>query len=169
MAQEMSDKLRDAFYQAYVGESKAALRLKVYADKAEKEGYPQMAKLFRVISFSEEIHGARALRLLKEIKSTEDNLKASFESETRVAEVAYKEFIKKATEEGNKAAANFFSQSRDVEDVHAKLYKEAMAHYMEERETTYHVCKVCGYVSDGVLPDECPVCGAKKDQFQEFN
>ncbi|MGB5218658.1 MAG: ferritin family protein, partial [Smithella sp.] len=67
------DKIKDALNQAYVGEAKAALRLKVYAQKAEDEGYKQMAKLFRVISFSEEIHGARALRVLKEIKSTEEN------------------------------------------------------------------------------------------------
>lgn len=162
------DKIKEAFYQAYVGEAKAALRLKVYADKAEKEELPQMARLFRVIAFSEEIHGARSLRKLKEIKSTEENLQASFESETKVAGVGYEGFIKLANDEGDTTAATIFSQANDVEDVHAKLYKEAMAHLMEERETTYHVCKVCGYVSDGVLPDECPVCGAKKDQFEEF-
>ncbi len=164
----MDEKVKDAFYQAYVGEAKAALRLKIYADKAEQEGYPQMAKLFRVISFSEEIHGTRSLRMLKDIKGTEENLQASFESETKVAGVSYDEFIKLATDTGDTTSANIFSQSRDVEEVHAKLYKEAMTHLMEERETTYHVCKVCGFVSDGILPDECPVCGAKKDQFEEF-
>jgi rubrerythrin len=56
-----------------------------------------------------------------------------------------------------------------VEEVHAKLYKEAMSHVMEERDTTYYVCTVCGYVSDGTLPDECPVCGAVKEQFKPFN
>jgi len=163
-----SDKIKEAFHKAYTGEAKAMLRLKIYADKAEQEGYPQMARLFRVISLSEEIHGARAFRMLKEIKSTEDNLAASFESETNVAGVAYEEFVKLASEEDNRAAMTIFSQSKDVEDVHAKLYKEAMNHLMEERETTYYVCKVCGYVSDGVLPDECPVCNAPKEQFVEF-
>ncbi|MDD5169392.1 MAG: rubrerythrin family protein [Syntrophales bacterium] len=160
--------IKDALHQAYTGEAKAALRLKVYADKAEKEGYPQMAKLFSVIAFSEEIHGKRALSLLREVKSTEENLAASFESEQKVAGVAYDQFIKLAEEEGNKGAVLHFSQSRDVEDVHAKLYKEAMNHLMEERETTYYVCKVCGFVSDGALPDECPVCSAKKEQFAAF-
>jgi rubrerythrin len=159
------DKTMEFLHSAYTGESKAVLRLKVYADKAEKEGYPQMAKLFRVIALSEEIHGIRALRLLKEIKSTEENLAASFESETKVAGVAYDQFIRQAEADGNKAAALHFSQSRDVEEIHAKLYKEAMTHFMEERETTYYVCKVCGYVADGILPDECPVCSAKKEQF----
>jgi len=163
------DKIQDALNQAYAGESKAALRLKVYAQKAEDEGYKQMAKLFRVISFSEEIHGARALRVLREIKSTEENLAASFESEKKVAEVAYDQFVKLAEEEGNKEASLLFSQSKDVEETHAKLYKEAMSHFMEERETTYSVCKVCGYVADGILPDECPVCGAKKEQFVPFD
>ena len=162
-------KIEDALYQAYTGEAKAALRLKVYAEKANEEGYPQMAKLFRVIAFSEEIHGARALRVLGRVMSTEKNLAASFESETKVAEVAYNEFIKQAEEEGNTAAALHFSQSRDVEEVHAKLYKEAMGHFMEERETTYYVCEVCGFVSDGIQPDECPVCGALKEQFVLFD
>ncbi|HOF05482.1 MAG TPA: rubrerythrin family protein [Syntrophales bacterium] len=162
------DELKAALYQAYVGEAKAALRLKVFADKAEKDGYPQIAKLFRVIAFSEEIHGTRALRLLREVKSTEENLAASFESEQKVAGVAYDEFIKMAEKAGNKAAVLHFSQSRDVEEVHAKLYKEAMTHLLEARETTYYVCKVCGYVSDGVLPEECPFCGAKKEMFDRF-
>lgn len=161
----MDEKTRDAVYQAYAGESKAALRLKVYAEKAQEEGYPQLAKLFRVISFSEELHGKRALKLLKEIRSTEENLADSFESETRVAGVAYDSFIKYAEEAGDRASSLYFSQSRDVEEVHAKLYKEAMDHVLEERETVYYVCDVCGYVSDGTLPEECPVCGAKKDRF----
>ncbi len=164
----MDEKLKDAFHQSYTGESKAALRLKIYAEKADKEGYPQIAKLFRVISRSEEIHGERALRMLREIKSTEDNLQLSFESETKVAQVAYEEFIKVATDQDNQAAATIFTHSRDVEDFHAKLYKEAMSHMMEEREPEYYICNVCGYPSDGVLPDECPVCGARKDQFELF-
>ena len=160
---------KSALHMAYTGEAKAALRLKVYAEKAEKEGFAQMAKLFRVIAFSEEIHGSRALKLLREVKSTEENLAASFEAETHVADVAYDQFIKQAEAEGNKAAVLHFSQSRDVEEIHAKLYKEAMNHFMEERETTYHVCKVCGYVADGVLPDVCPVCSAGKEQFVAFD
>jgi rubrerythrin len=159
------DKIKDALNQAYVGEAKAALRLKVYAEKAEQEGYKQIARLFRVIAFSEEIHGKRALRVLKEIKSTQENLAASFESETKVAEVAYNQFVKMAEEAGDQGALLHFSQSRDVEETHARLYKNAMGDFMEERETNYWVCKVCGYVSDGFLPEECPVCGARKEQF----
>lgn len=165
----MDERIREALREAYVGEAKAALRLKMFAEKADQEGYPQIARLFRVIAFSEEIHGKRALRVLKEIKTTEENLAESFESENTVAEIAYDRFVKMAEQAGDKPALLHFSQSRDVEETHAKLYKQAMNHFMEERETVYHVCKVCGYVADGVLPEECPVCAAKKDQFTTFD
>jgi rubrerythrin len=164
----MDEKIKEAFYKIYEGEAKAALRLRLFANKADQEGLPQIAQLFRVIAFSEEIHGERALQMLREIKDTESNLKESFGSETRVACVAYDQFIRLATEARDTNAANIFSNSKDVEDVHANLYKKAMGHLMEEREATYYVCKVCGYVSDSVWPDACPVCSAPKDQFVEF-
>jgi rubrerythrin len=164
----MDERIRDAVHQAYTGESKASLRLKLFAEKAQEEGYPQMAKLFRVISFSEELHGKRALKLLREIRSTQENLAESFESETRVAGVAYDKFIRYAEEAKDRPASLYFSQSKDVEEIHAKLYKEAMDHMLEDRKTTYYVCEVCGYVSDGVLPEVCPVCDAKKDRFVTF-
>jgi rubrerythrin len=164
----MYESLKEAFHKVYEGEAKAALRLKIFAKKAEEEGLPQIAMLFRVIAFSEEIHGERALRMLREIKDTDTNLKESFQSETSIAGVAYDHFIAVAEEIGDNTASTIFSNSRDVEDGHAKLYKYAINHLIGERETTYYVCRVCGYVSDGVWPEACPICSAPKDQFVEF-
>jgi len=164
----MDEKLKDAFHKAYEGEAKAALRLKIFAKKADEEALPQISKLFRVISFSEEIHGERALRMLREINDTDSNLKESFQSEVHVAGVAYDNFIELAEEIEDAAALNILSNSRDVEDRHAKLYKNAINHLIGDRETTYYVCQVCGYVSDGVWPEVCPVCEAPKDRFVEF-
>jgi rubrerythrin len=164
----MDDRLKEAFHKIYEGEAKAALRLKIFAKKAEQEDLTQIARLFRVIAFSEEIHGERALRMLREIKDTDTNLKDSFLSETNIAGVAYDNFIELAEKVGDITASNIFSNSRDVEDGHAKLYKNAMNHLIGERETTYYVCQVCGYVSDGVWPEVCPVCSAPKDRFVEF-
>jgi rubrerythrin len=164
----MDERLKEVFHKIYEGEAKAALRLKIFAKKAEQEDLSQIGKLFRVIAFSEEIHGERALRMLREIKDTDTNLKESFQSETSIAGVAYDHFIETAEAIGNVAASNIFSQSRDVEEGHAKLYKKAMNHLIGERETTYYVCQVCGYVSDGVWPEVCPICTAPKGQFVEF-
>jgi len=159
------EKIQKAYHEIYAGEAKALLRLRAYARIAQREGLPQIAKLFQAIAASEEVHGIRALRGLGLLKDTEANLKKSFESEEEVAEKAYEAFIKLASDLGDNVALKIFSQSRDVEATHAQLYKRAMSHLLEDRETTYYVCDVCGYVSDGVLPEECPVCGAKKERF----
>jgi len=164
----MDERLKEAFHKVYEAEAKAALRLKIFAQKAEQEDLLQIAKLFRVIAFSEEIHGERALRMLREIKDTDTNLKESFQSETSIAGVAYDHFVELAENIGDITSSTIFSNSRDVEDGHAKIYKKAINHLIGERETTYYVCQVCSYVSDGVWPEVCPVCSAPKDQFWEF-
>ncbi|MFC1669588.1 rubrerythrin family protein [Spirochaetota bacterium] len=163
----MSD-IKDLHHQAYTGEAKAAIKLKLFADKADQDGYKQIAKLFRVISYSEEIHAARSLRKLKQIKTTEENLAESFESEMKVANLAYSKFIKEAIDAKDTASELIFTQNRDVEEIHSKLYQKAMNHMLDESEAVYHVCKVCGYVSDFIELDVCPVCNAKKDQFITF-
>ncbi|HUW46264.1 MAG TPA: rubrerythrin family protein, partial [Dehalococcoidia bacterium] len=89
-----------------------------------------------------------------------------FERENLAAST-YPQFIRVATEEGNTSVATVLGYSRDVEKGHAKLYKKALAHTMAEEETEYYVCQVCGYVSDGVLPDVCPICGAPKEKFRK--
>jgi rubrerythrin len=167
----MSDRsaTEENLFTAFVGEAKAIARLLGFAEKAEEEGYPQMAKLFRAISAGERVHAVKHLKLLKIIQSTEENLKKSFEGETNVSENIYPEFIRAAEAEENTAARMSFSHARDAESFHAKLYKNAIDHMIEERETSYHVCTVCGYVADGNPPDECPVCGAKRDKFGKID
>ena len=151
----------------FVAESQAHLRNLAFAMKAEQEGYPQIARLFRAIAEAEAVHAFNHLRLLGAASGTQDNLESAFERENLAAST-YPQFIREANEEGNASVATVLSYSRDVEKGHAKLYKKALAHMMAEQETEYHVCQVCGYVSDGILPDVCPICGAPKEKFRQI-
>ncbi|MFH2007713.1 MAG: rubrerythrin family protein [bacterium] len=150
---------------AFLGEAKASMRLLGFAERAEEDEYAQVAKLFRAIAAAEQIHAIKHLRQLKIIGDTEENLQRAFESEKTVSENVYPEFIRQAEEDGNRAAAIGFSHARDAEAVHAKLYKKVISHMVAEEESEYHVCKICGYVADGEPPEECPVCGAKREHF----
>jgi len=163
----MADKTQKNLYEAFVGEAKAHRRLLAFARKAEEEGYHQVAKLFRAVSAAEGVHADNHLRLLGEavVRDTQANLDFSFETEKTVNGVYYPQFIKEAEEEGNRVAALSFSQARDVEEGHAKLYEKALRHLLRDADADYYVCRICGYVSDGVLPEVCPVCGAKKELF----
>ena len=151
----------------FVAESQAHLRNMAFAMKAEQQGYPQVAKLFRAIAESEAIHAFNHLRLLDGVSDTQENLEAAFERENLASE-AYPAMVKDANQEGNKQVARAFGFHRDVERGHAKLYEKALEHMLGDADTEYYVCGVCGYVSDGVLPDECPICGAPQKQFKKI-
>jgi rubrerythrin len=149
----------------FVAESQAHQRNLAFAMKAEQENFTQVAKLFRAIAEAEGIHAYNHLRLLGGVSDTQENLEAAFEREN-LASRTYPQFIREANEEENTAVARIFSYSRDVEAGHAKLYKKALDYMVQETETNYYVCGVCGYVSDGELPDQCPICGASREKFR---
>jgi rubrerythrin len=153
--------LRDAF----AGESQANRKYLAFAEKAEKEGYPQVAKLFRAAGAAETVHAHAHLRALGEIGSTEDNLKVAVAGETHEFKQMYPEMIKDAKEEGNKTAERSFVYANEVEQVHAKLYQNALDNLGSLEEVDYHVCSVCGMTVENEAPDNCPVCGAPASAF----
>ena len=150
----------------FVGESQAHFRNLAFAMKAEQDGYPQAARLFRAIAEAEAVHAFNHFRLLGAVADTQENLESAFEKEN-LAGKRYPQFVVEANEEGNSGVATVMGYSRDVEKGHARLYKKALAHMMAEEDVEYYVCQVCGFVSDGTLPDECPICGASKDRFRQ--
>ena len=164
----MKKKTKENVYTAFIGEAKAYFRLLAYAEKAKEEEIPQIALLFRAIAEAEKIHAMRHLNLVKDIvvKDTDTNLKMSFKREKSVSENDYPDFIKDAEEEGETAAALVFSHARDAESVHMKLYDRAIYHVIRDEVKAYHVCGVCGYVTDKNIPDKCPICGAGSDKFK---
>lgn len=164
----MKEKTRENVYKAFIGEAKAYFRLLAYADKADEEDAPQIALLFRAIAEAERVHATRHLNLVKEllVKDTDTNLEKSFQREKSISENEYPDFAQTAEADGETAAALVFTQARDAETFHAKLYERAIYHMIKDKTTTYHVCQVCGYVADGKAPDKCPVCGAPKEKFK---
>jgi len=166
----MGEKTRKNVYDAFVGEAKAHHRLLAFARKAEEEGYSQIAKLFHAVATAEGVHAERHLRLMGEavVQSTEANLQSSFERESTINRVTYPEFIREAEEEGESLAAMTFSQARDVEERHAGLYKQALRAMLHEEIHDYYVCPVCGYIAEREAPDECPICGAKREKFVQI-
>jgi rubrerythrin len=150
----------------FVAEAQAHLRNLAFALKAEQEGYPEVARLFRAVAEAEAVHAFNHMRLLGAVSGTQDNLESAFEREN-LAATTYPQLIREANEEDNTSVATILSYSRDVEKGHAKLYKKALAHMMAAEEAEYYVCQVCGYVSDGALPDVCPICGAPKEKFRK--
>jgi len=166
LAKNLKERTANNVHSAYVAEAKAHQRLLLFAKKAEEEELPQIAHLFRAVASAESVHARRHFMQLEDsINDTQTNLETSFQKETGVARVEYGQMLREAEEDGEQKAALVFSQARDVEDGHAKLYKRALDHLIAQRTTEYYICQVCGYVADAKLPNNCPICGAPSSKF----
>ena len=153
--------------EAFAGESQANRKYLAFGKKADSEGYPQVAKLFRAAAEAETVHAHAHLRTLGGINKTADNLKEAIAGETHEFKNMYPEMIEAAQAEGNKAAERSFTYANEVEKVHADLYQKALDNLHNLEETDYYVCSVCGYTCENEPPDVCPVCNAKANAFFE--
>ncbi len=153
---------------AFAGESQANQKYRAFADKAEREGFPNIAKLFRTTAEAERIHAAGHLGSMDGIGSTAENLKAAIGGETYEFTEMYPPMLEQAKAEGHKAAARMFDYALSAEAVHAKLYAlalEAAASGKDLTEVKFYLCPVCGNIELGTPPAECPVCGLKGEKF----
>jgi rubrerythrin len=75
-------KTRDNLKNAFAGESQANRRYIAFAWKADQEGFPQIAKLFRAAAEAETVHAMNHLEAMGEIKSTPNNLETAVSGET---------------------------------------------------------------------------------------
>jgi rubrerythrin len=155
--------------EAFAGESQANRKYLAFADKAEREGFRQVARLFRAVAAAETVHAHAHLRALKGIGTTADNLKAAIQGETFEFDSMYPPMIEAAKAEDNKQATQSFTYANEVEKIHAALYKKAAEKMGDLEETDIHVCSVCGYTVEGDAPDECPLCKAKKKAFMKVD
>jgi len=151
--------------EAFAGESQANRKYLAFAQQAEKEGYKQIAKLFRAAAEAETVHAHAHLRVLGGVKDTAENLKQAISGETHEFKTMYPAMIEAAKEDGQKQAERSFTYANAVEKVHAELYQKALDRLDKLEEVDYYVCSVCGYTCEKEPPDSCPVCGAKAKAF----
>jgi rubrerythrin len=150
---------------AFAGESQANRKYLAFADKAQRDGLPQVAKLFRAAAAAETIHAHTHLRALKGVGTTAENLQAAVAGETHEFESMYPPMIAAAREEGDKQAERAFQYANEVEKVHAALYQKALDNLADLPQVDYYVCGVCGYTCENAPPEVCPVCQAKQKVF----
>jgi len=161
---------QDNLKAAFAGESQANRRYLFSAERAEQEGKPMIARLFRAVAEAETVHARNHLQTLGEIKDTKANIESAISGESYEFNKMYPEFIKQAESEGAKRAQMTFGFANEVEKVHYGLYTRALEAFTSGKDLAdkpYFVCGVCGMTVEGEAPDKCPVCGAPKARFRE--
>ena len=156
--------------EAFAGESQANRKYLAFAKKADEEGKPGIARLFRAAAAAETTHAHAHLRVLGGVKGTRDNLQAAIEGEGHEFREMYPKFLAEAKAELNKAAQMSFQFALAVEEIHHDLYQKALETLRQGKDldaATIHVCPVCGNTVIGEVPDKCQVCGVPKEKFVE--
>lgn len=155
---------------AFAGESQANRKYLAFADKADSEGKPGVAKLFRAAAAAETIHAHGHLRLMKGIGSTEENLKEAIAGETHEFSDMYPAMIEEAAAEGENAAKRYFEFANKAEKIHAELYtKAAEADSDVFADAEFYICSVCGHTQDGEATEKCPICGAAPKAYKKVD
>ena len=152
---------------AFAGESQANQKYRAFAKKAEKDGFPVIAKLFRTAAEAERIHAEGHLKAMEGIGSTVENLKAAIGGETYEYTEMYPPMLEEAEKENHKAK-RMFGYAVDAEEVHAKLYKmalEAAEQGKDLEDMEIYLCPVCGNIEFGKPTEDCSICGTKAEKF----
>ncbi len=168
---------------AFGGESMAHMRYLHWADLADTEGFPGVARLFRVVAFAERVHAGNHYRVLRDqvgealvpagavfgYRSTSQALQGGIDGEAFEIEQMYPVYLQTAEYQGEKEAVRTFRYALETEKVHKALFEEARAAVDQGSDVAFgpvSVCGVCGFTLKGGPPDRCPVCGARGERFE---
>ncbi|MBN1165399.1 MAG: rubrerythrin family protein [Candidatus Krumholzibacteriota bacterium] len=163
---------KDNLTEAFAGESQANRKYLAFAQKADRDGFLQVARLFRAAAEAETVHAHAHLRALGGIQSTAQNLAAAIEGEGFEFKSMYPPYVSEAREEGQKQAQISFQNALAVEEIHYNLYRaalEAVEAGGDLPDRKVYVCAVCGNTVYDEAPDKCEICGAPRPQFKEIS
>ena len=162
---------KDNLMAAFAGESQANRKYLAFAQKAEKEGYKNVGRMFRAIAEAETIHALKHFEIAEKVGSTQENLNAAAEGEHYEFTKMYPEFIEAAQQEGQNKALQSFEYANAAEKVHGDIFedlKEKVAADKDVEDNEIALCPVCGWVGMEPVPDQCPICNTSKKAFKQF-
>ena len=156
---------------AFAGESQAHMRYLIFSEKAEKEGFTNVARLFKAIAYAEFVHAKNHLMELGGVAETLKNLETAVAGETFEVEEMYPAYHEVAKLQGEAGAQRTTKYALEAEKTHAQLYskaKEAVSKNQDVDVGPIYICPKCGFTAVDEAPDKCPVCGCPSERFVKF-
>lgn len=165
---------------AFGQEMNAKERYLDLAKKADLEGYPAVARLFRACARAEEVHAQRLLEAVASsgayearftmqrpvVATTPENLEASIERERYEVEQFYPPLIEKARAEGSTVAVRGMTFAYSAEREHLLLLTAAREHLAQpDASPAIYVCPTCGKTVEALGFAKCPNCFTSAKKF----
>lgn len=168
---------------AFQGESNASNRYAKFAEKADADGHPEVAKLFRATSASEAIHRDNHKKAILDLGgkvetfeldavtpgATADNLKEAIKGESYERDTMYPEFLAVAEKDDARPAMRTLRFAMETEKAHAKLYQDALDNLGKQGPVDYFVCNVCGMTVTELPAKKCSVCRKSRDEYKKIS
>ncbi|MDK2981717.1 MAG: hypothetical protein PWQ55_2064 [Chloroflexota bacterium] len=167
----MRDMTKANLEAAFAGESQAHMKYLIFADQADKDGFPQVARLFRATAYAEQVHATSHFKVMQKLSKTADNLQVGINGENFEVDEMYPAYQAVAELQDERGAVRSTTWAREAEKIHAVLYadaKQAVEAQQDAPDEAVYVCPVCGHTGYGEAPDNCPICNAKKELFKIF-
>ncbi len=156
---------------AFAGESQAHMKYLIFSERAEREKKTNLARLFKAISFAEQVHATNHLRALGELGDSSKNLQTGIDGETYEVDEMYPAFRTIAELQKEQSAVRSTTYALEAEKIHEEMYTKAKKTVDQGTDIAIgdiYICDVCGYTVDGEAPAVCPICGAKIERFKKF-
>lgn len=173
---------------SYAFESQATTRYTFFANQAKKDGYIQVAAIFKETADQECEHALRFFKffnggelevtasfLTGVVKATLDNLWAAADLEKFVHSDLYPGFAAIAREEGFGRPADVWDAISVAEVQHEKTFRALAANVDTGRAFSRDTSRIwrcinCGYIHEGQqAPDKCPACVRPSNYFEVFD
>jgi len=167
----MKEMTKENLRSALAGESQAHVKYLAFAERAVKEGKPNIARLFEAIAYAEQVHAVNHLKELQGVGDTVANLQAAIDGETFEVDEMYAAYLAVADEQGEKGARRSMTYAMEAEKIHADMYGDAVQAARAGRDIdigTVYICPTCGFTHIGPPPERCPVCNMKSERFRAF-
>ena len=181
MNQMTSENLRSAFG----GESQAHMRYGIWGEKAEKDGFKNVKRLFDATSEAERVHAKLHFNALKDVKGdftvvsgagfgigeSSENLQGAANGERFEFTQMYPAYIAVAEMQGEKEAVKAMRFAIEAEKVHEVRFlkaKEGVDNGKDLQADKIFLCPICGYITFDASEETCPICGTKSSKFIEY-
>jgi rubrerythrin len=155
---------------AFAGESQANRKYLAFAKKADQDGFPNVARLFRAAAEAETLHALAHFSAMGGVGTTAENLKGAVEGETYEYKQMYPPMLEQAQKEGHKGKA-MIGMALKAEEVHAGLYQKALEAVLSGKDfdaVEIYVCPICGHIEIGKPTARCPICGNAPERYQKI-
>ena len=152
---------------AFARESQASQKYRAFAKRARKDGYPNIARLFKLASEVERIHAQGNLNALNIVGTTLENLNTAIARERNENRTMYPSILKQAITDNHKARLIIENNIKSKE-AHSKLYFAALAAINEGKDLTtgeLYLCPFCGNILADKRDKNCTVCSAPSNRF----